>query len=181
MTNAQNDPFSIDAQEFGTVRVFSMPFDDQTTSMPTAKELGQLLGDISLRADKVEVVKAGAIEGLGLTGYLREGYGVTDEDLSKHRKELSEVDGVLVFLPASAFGGLAQSLRPAQPLRFLGVFREERAAPPKMMARTDAAKGTVAIPDTQPVETGASARSPTWLIALGALLLAAVLVLFAVM
>lgn len=174
-----SDPLAVSSQEFGTVRVFALT-DDDSMPVPEVRVIGKMLGDVALVADKVEVVKSRAIEGLGLTGYLREGYGIAEEELAGRRGQLDTIDGVLVFLPTSAFGGVPQTLSPAPGLRFVGLFHEETATPPRYMTRPDTAKGTLASPKSTRAQSGPEARKPTWLFVLGGLFLAVAIILFAV-
>ncbi len=179
MSSGDSDPLAVSSQEFGTVRVFALT-DNDSMPVPDVREIGKMLGDVTLVADKVEVVKSRAIEGLGLTGYLRDGYGVAEAELAGRRGQLDATNGILVFLPTSAFGGVAQTLSPAPELRFIGLFHEERATPPRQMTRPEAAKGTLSSPESTRAVSGRERRKPTWLFVLGGLLLAVAIILIAV-
>ncbi len=176
----KDDPLSVSEHEFGTVRVFTTALDAEDASNITSQNVHRLLGDVSLMAEKVEVVPTRALEGLGLTGYLKEGYGVASEDLAGRAAQLDAVSGLLIFLPASAFGGTAQTIDPHPTMRLLGLFHEQKPEPPRSMAKPEAVGGILDAPKSgmaQPTETG---RQRSWLIALGALLIAAATILLVV-
>ena len=180
MTNKQ-DPLVVGSHEFGTVRVLTTALDPEDASAITAQNVHRLLGDgVTLDADKVEVVPTRALEGLGLSAYLREGYGVADKDLDGRRAQLDAVSGLVVLIPASAFAGREQTLDPHPSMRFLGVFHEQAAAPTSQMSRPESAKGTVAATSGKAPKPGDRRRKGSWIIALGALIIAATLILLVV-
>ena len=175
------DPLHVDANEFGTLRLLTAALDPDDASKITAHNVHRLLGKgVDLRPEKVEVIPSRAISGLGLTAYLRDGYGIRAEDIQGRAAQLDAVSGLLVFLPASAFGGKDQVLDPHPSMRFLGLFREEKAAAPEPMKTPDSARGTVPPPKPERSRGKAEGRMRSWMIALGALLIAALLVLAAV-
>ena len=176
-----SDPLTVTEHEFGTVRVFTTALDADDASNITAKNVHKLLGDIDLRPEKVEVVPTRALEGLGLTGYLREGYGVASRDLAGRAAQLDSVAGLVVLIPASAFKGEAQVIDPHPSMRFLGLFHEDKATPPRPMSPSEGAQGTLEQPKEKPVMSTDTGRQRSWLIALGALLIAAALVIFVVL
>lgn len=177
MTN----PLKVAANEFGTLRLLTTALDPDDASKITPQNVHRLLGEnLELVPEKIEVIPTRAIAGLGLTGYLREGYGIPEAELRGRAAQLDAVSGLLVFLPASAFDGKAQTLDPNPSMRFLGLFHEEKAAAPGPMATPDSARGTVAPPRRKSGPAAHPARMRSWVIALGALLIAALLVLAAV-
>lgn len=176
-----SDPLTVSQHEFGTVRVFTTALDAEDASNITAQNVHKLLGEVTLKSEKVEVVPTRALEGLGLTGYLREGYGVARKDLAGRAAQLDSVTGLLVMIPASAFGGEAQIIDPHPSMRFLGLFHEDKATPPRPMSVPEAATGTLESPAKHRVPAAESKRQRSWFIALGSLLIAAALVLFVVL
>ena len=175
------DPLAVSEHEFGTVRVFTTALDAEDASNITAQNVHKLLGDIALKSEKVEVVPTRALEGLGLTGYLREGYGVAAEDLAGRAAQLDSVVGLVVLVPASAFDGRAQLIDPHPSMRFLGLFHEDKATPPRPMAVPEAAEGALETPKAKEKAQPTTGRQRSWFIALGALLIAAALVLLVVL
>lgn len=181
MTSPNKDPLSVSEHEFGTVRVFTTALDAEDASNITAQNVHRLLGDVTLDAKKVQVVPTPALAGLGLTGYLREGYGVADEELAGRAAQLDAVTGLVVLLPASAFGGETQTLNPHPSMRFLGLFHEVQPDPPRAMSRPEAATGTLETPKDGRIPPPVAGRQRSWFVALGALLIAAAIVLLVVL
>ena len=175
------DPLHVSEHEFGTVRVFTTALDPEDASNITPQNVHRLLGDVTLNPAKVEVIPPPALAGLGLTGYLREGYGVADDDLAGRAAQLDAVSGLVVFLPASAFGGTTQIIDPHASMRFLGLFHEVKATPPRPMAPTEAARGTLDAPKGGATGGRSSGANRSWFIALGALLIAAALALLVIL
>lgn len=177
---ASTDPLTVSGHEFGTVRVFTTALEADEASNITAQNVHRLLGDVTLNAEKVQIVPTKALEGLGLTGYLREGYGISPADLAGRAAQLDAVSGLLVLLPASAFDGAAQTIEPHPSMRFLGLFREEKAEPPRQMSRPESASGTLETPRSRAPQQSGRGPANSWLIALGALLIAAAIVIIVV-
>lgn len=179
MTDAA-DPFQVLASEQGVVRVFATELEPEGAAAITASNVHKLLGkDILLDPAKVEVFPAKVIQALGLTAYLLEGYGIAEEDLRGKRSALDALTDLIVLVPSSAFMNKAQTLEPNPALRFIGAFSEPAKAPPATMAKTSAGEGNLTPPNT--INTmQLRHRKGSWIIALGALIIAAALVLFAV-
>ena len=169
--NREDDPLQVSEHEFGRVRVLTAAFDPAEASAITASNVHKLLGDVDLDAEKIEVIPSQALEGLGLTAYLAEGYGIAPEDLRDRAAQLDAVSGLLVFLPSSAFRRKAQTLDPNPALSLLGVFDEIAAEAPDQMPPPDAAKGMVAPLESQP-SVPQAAKSASWIFAIGAILVA---------
>ena len=174
------DPFHVLASEQGVVRVFATELEPEGAAAITASNVHKLLGkDINLDPAKVEVFPAKVIQALGLAAYLYEGYGIAEEDLRGKRSALDALTDLIVLVPSSAFMNKAQTLEPNPALRFIGAFREPAKAPPASMARTKGTEGRLTPPssgDTMQLRH----RRGSWIIALGALIIAVTLVLFAV-
>lgn len=174
-----DDPYRVLASEIGTVRVFATDLDPEGASAITASNVHKLLGkDIVLDPDKVEVFPAKVIQALGLSAYLFEGYGIAEDDLSGKRSALDALTDLIILIPSSAFKGQAQVLDPNPALRFIGAFREPAKAPPAAMARAESTQGRLTPPKSRPAHL--RQRTGSWIIALGALIIAAALVLLAV-
>ncbi len=174
------DPFQVAASEFGVVRVFTTDLEPEGDAAITAKNVHKVLGhDLDLIADKIEVFPAKVIAGLGLSAYLAEGYGIPEADLAGKAAALDALNGLIVLVPTSAFGGAAQHLDPKPGVRFIGAFREPRPAPPQAMAPSTSSEGLLSPKsggDVMPLKH----RRGSWVIALGALIIAAALVLLTV-
>lgn len=175
------DPHQVEASEFGVVRVFTTELEPEGDAAITAQNVQKILGnDVELDASKVEVFPSKVIAGLGLSAYLREGYGIPERDLAGKAAALDALSGLIILVPTSAFGGRAVSLEPNPAVRFIGAFREPRPAPPVQMPDSPSAEGQTT-PAAADYTTMVQRRSKgSWIIALGALIIAAALVLFAV-
>lgn len=176
-----SDPHHISADERGVVRVFTTDLEPEGDAAITAKNVHKVLGEgITLDASKVEVFPSKVIEGLGLSAYLREGYGIPEADLAGKAAALDALSGLIILVPSFAFGGREQVLDPNPGLRFIGAFSEPRSAPPVQMAPSASADGPLSPKEASAPRAGTGQRKGSWIIALGALIIAAALVLFAV-
>lgn len=176
-----DDHYHVSANETGTVRVFMTELDPEGAAAITAGNVHKLLGKgVTLDAAKVEVFPAKVIQSMGLSAYLKDGYGIAEADLKGKRAALDALTGLIVLIPSFAFQSQAQTLDPNPALRFIGTFHETAKAPPKQMAKTDASEGTPKPPVSQIDANELRQKKGSWIIALGALIIAATLVLFAV-
>lgn len=176
-----DDPHTIEATEHGAVRVFAADLEAEGAAAITAHNVQNLLGkDVSLDPRKVEVFPAKVIAPLGLATYLSDGYGVEENDLKGKRAALDALTDLIVLIPSSAFGGTTQRLDPNPALKFIGIFHEPKATHPVQMAQSLSAEGQFTHLDMGEKPADLSQRQGSWVIALGALLIAAALVLFAV-
>ncbi|MGI9389201.1 MAG: hypothetical protein ACR2O1_04010 [Boseongicola sp.] len=176
-----SDPNYVSATEFGIVRLFSTELEPPVAAAITAQNVYRLLGeDISLDTTKVEVINSMVLDGLGLRNYLVQGYGIAEADLVGKAAALDALTGLIILIPTSAFQGLEQTLDPNPAMRFIGVFREEAAKAPAPMAQSEAATGFSPSPTTN-TQMQLIAHKRSWIGALGALLVAAALVLFFVL
>jgi len=175
------DPNHVSATEFGHVRLFATELDPTEAAAINAQNVHRLLGEkIVLDAAKVEVINSLVLEGLGLRNYLIQGYGIAETDLAGKAAALDAMKGLIILIPSSAFMGLEQALDPNPAIRFIGIFREEAARPPEQMPQTASSAGTL-VPPKSSAQLHSSDRGRSWVGALGALLIAAALVLFFVL
>ena len=174
------DPYTIKTTERGAVRVFTTELDPEADAAITPQNIHKLLGDnVTLISAKVEVFPAKVIEDLGLTTYLSEGYGIPAEDMVGKAAALDALKGLVILIPSSAFGGIEQVLEPSPALRFIGTFHEPKNAPPKKMSDRETSKGLIS-PQSRAEANSETQVKYSWIIAFGALIIAAALVLFVV-
>lgn len=171
------DPFEVLSSERGVVRVFTTELDAEGSSAVTAENVHRLLGDgLDLDASRIEVFPSTALEAMGLSLYLQEGYGIPEADLRGTAPALDALKGLVILVSSGAFKGRAVTLDPKPGLRFVGAFREPAMAPPVRMARSEAAEGALESgAQTPPMK---ARRGSSWPIAILVLLALAVLVLF---
>ena len=171
------DPAHVKTTEFGKVRLFSTELGPEDASNITAQNVHRLLGeDLDLDPNKIEVTASKALESIGLRQYLHSGYGIAEEDLQGKAAALDALTGLIILIPTSAFKGKEQSLDPNPALRFIGVFEEEAAAPPAPTLKSASAEGVLSPANSDPDPVRPAGRS--WIGALGALIIAAALVLY---
>lgn len=174
------DQFTISAHERGVVRVFTTDLEPESSAAITANNVHRLLGEgLELDAKRIEVFPTKAVEAIGLAGYLTEGYGIPPQDLKGRGAALDALQGLVVLVASGAFNGKAAVLNPSPALRFLGAFYEPGMAPPVAMEKPISATGNLS-GTSGPVPAKPRARVP-WALPLGALLMAAALVLFLVL
>ena len=124
-----SDTIRVPQAEHGVVRVFAIDL-PETEVAPFADPDGDrwplkdALGAETLEPDRVEVVRLGDLDEIGLTAYLEEGYGIPAEELTTDAPRLSGLKGHVAVLPSSAFRGKAQTLTVSHPLRYVGAYRE---------------------------------------------------------
>ena len=173
------DPMTVTPSEHGLVRLFVTDLDPEGDAAITRGNVHKLLGDgVTLNPTKVEVTTSRAIETLGLTAYLSQGYGIADADLRGKSAALDALKGLIVLIPSSAFEKRPQTLDPKSGMRFIGLFREADAAPHEVMQRRSSAE--VSAPANPGINRAAPSarRGSSWIVALGALIVAAALVLW---
>ncbi|MDJ0637409.1 MAG: hypothetical protein QNJ20_01140 [Paracoccaceae bacterium] len=174
------DPFDIPSSERGGVRVFTTDLDPEGNAAITPKNVHKLLGeDLDLDANRIEVFPSKALDGMGLSAYLHEGYGVPMSDLKGTSAALDALTGLVILVASGAFKGKATTLEPNAGLRYVGVFFEPRPDPPVKMTSPDAAEGQLSPTGEAPPPM--SRRGSHWALVLLAVLFAAALVLFLVL
>ncbi|MEQ3624461.1 MAG: hypothetical protein ABNH26_01775 [Celeribacter sp.] len=105
----------------------------------------------------VDVFPADRVAGLGLTNYLTEGLGVQPDSLSEDRSRLNALIGGLVLITPRAVEGGSGTFAPTAPLRFVGAYPVERAAPagPALHSAAASEAAETPPPGTAPVvQTG---------------------------
>lgn len=174
------DPYTIKSSERGAVRVFTTELDPEGDAAITPQNVHKLLGDnVTLVASKIEVFPSKVLDGLGLTTYLSEGYGIPAEDMVGKAAALDALKGLVILIPSTGFGGIEQVLEPSPALRFIGTFHEPKTEHPKTMTARETSKGLIS-PQSRAESNAQSQVKYSWIIAIGALLIAAALVLFVV-
>ena len=126
------DPLHKTAHEHGMTRVFVAEADPDAPEAPmTGEDAARLLGT-EVDVAKIEVVPSGSLAGMGLAGYLVDGYGAAADAVSPDRERLDDLHGQIVLVPSSATPGEAH-FTPAPPLRFVGLYGEPPVAAHEVM------------------------------------------------
>ena len=120
----------ISAHETGLVRLFSvdLPADEiDAFRSGTPSALEQALGTGGLDPAYVELFDIADLEELGLRGYMRDGLGVAEAELTEDAARIDALEGPVLVLLSGAFRGKEHTLAPRAPLRWVGTWREEKA------------------------------------------------------
>lgn len=128
----------VSATERGLVRLFAVDLPGEEIEnfrTPKINSDGELaewplddaLGFSFLDEDFIELFPVSDLEDLGLTGYMVEGLGIAQKDVDEDAARLTAQKGWVLVVLSAAFGGVAQTLTPKSPLRWLGTYREEGA------------------------------------------------------
>lgn len=173
----------IKSSEHGITRVFHINLPPEaierfTTQAGTGEwPLQYALGATKLRNAMVEVVDLRDLGDMALSSYLRQGYGLTGDDLKASARNLDELTGHVLILPSQAFDNTAQTLTIGMPLRWIGTFEETGGRKPKRKLTSEAAKGVLEGGFGQSGEGTGKSRILTMVIAAVVLLIIAVLAL----
>jgi len=129
-----SDSFDIRAGERGAVRLFRIDLPQEAVARFVENDplkgrwpLKEALGVEDINDTFVDVFAISDLDEMGLTGYMTEGLGVSEEEIAPHRERLDALEGHVVVVLSGAFKGLAVTLLPRPPLRWIGTFFEERA------------------------------------------------------
>ncbi|WP_397543614.1 hypothetical protein [Roseovarius salis] len=125
-----SERIEVKAGERGRVWVFAVDLEpaglDEFMRHDGRWPVQEALGAETLDPEHVEVFPVSDLEGLGLSGYLSEGHGIPEDQLSDMRARLDAQTGPVMVLTSRAFHGTGQTLTPRAPLRLLASFSEER-------------------------------------------------------
>lgn len=117
-----SERFEVSGDEHGLVRLFMVDIPPEEVS---AFDPAPALGVEKLDPEQVEMFPLTDLKGLGLSGYMREGLGIAEEEIDNAR--LDALKGVVLIIRSAAFGGAAVMLAPKAPLRWIGTYREQTA------------------------------------------------------
>ncbi len=114
--------------ESGLIRVFAVNRNPQELTQAFKEKDGaslvaELLGQ-SLPEGGYELFPVKDLTGVGLKGYLQEGYAVPREQLAAQRPRLDALEGYVLLVFSQAFEGKAATLKPGPDLTLIGTFGE---------------------------------------------------------
>ncbi len=173
----------IKSSESGITRVFHINLPPEaierfTTQAGTGEwPLQYALGATKLRNSFVEVVNLRDLGDMPLSTYLRQGYGLTGDDLKLSARELDSLTGHVLVLPSQAFDNTAQVLTIGMPLRWVGTFEEPGRSKAKLPLSAESAKGVLEGALGQAGESTGRSRLLTLIMAGLAILIIAILAL----
>ncbi|MEM9496974.1 MAG: hypothetical protein AAGA28_03555 [Pseudomonadota bacterium] len=129
-----SERFDIRSGERGVIRLFRIDLPAEETKRFLQRDpltgrwpVQQALGVEDLDETFVDIMSVDDLGEMGLAGYMTDGLGISDADIAEHRAQLDAVTGAVLVLLSRAFKGLAVSLQPRAPLRWIGTFREEHS------------------------------------------------------
>lgn len=128
----------VSSSERGLVRLFAVDLPgEEIENFRSAKinsdgelsewPLEDALGFSFLDEDFIELFDVSDLEDLGLTGYMVEGLGISQKDVDEDAARLSAQKGWVLVVLSAAFDGVAQTLSPKAPLRWIGTYKEDGA------------------------------------------------------
>lgn len=161
-----NDDLHVSATEFRAVRVFALDMTPAEFKAMAPDLLAPLLQTTNFDPTKAEIVERRTLGDLGISGYLRDGYGIPPEALQDDIERLDADGGLFAVIPTSAFQGVAQKLTPRPPLHFVGFYNERPSRPHEVTAPADVAPVPPATPKAAP---NAPAPRPGSLLLVGGL------------
>ncbi|MEM6304621.1 MAG: hypothetical protein AAF744_07875 [Pseudomonadota bacterium] len=114
--------------ERAVIRVFAVNLPPEAIKRRLAREgearlVAELLGR-PLPEGGYELFPVTNLTGVGLTGYLREGYAVPPEALSGDRARLDALEGFVLLIFSQAFEGQATLLEAGAALTLIGTYGE---------------------------------------------------------
>jgi hypothetical protein len=128
----------VSSSERGLVRLFAVDLPSEDMDLFRAQENGadgallswplkDALGFTYVDEDFIELFPVSDLEELGLTGYMVEGLGIAQKDVDEDSARLAAQKGWVLIVLSAAFDGVAQTLSPKAPLRWIGTYKEDGA------------------------------------------------------
>lgn len=136
------DRIDIPAQEHGVIRIFAVnlpeaevasmlrnmpPPATPTGDLPEVPAAAALLGWPDLDTRYAALFAIRDLTGVGLTGYLTEGLGLEEAQISPDHARLTALDGYVLIVMSRAFGGQPVALHLPAALTLIGTYREKAA------------------------------------------------------
>lgn len=128
--------------EQGTTRVFALSMTGDTARRLSGDVPAQAaaLGLEAVNEAGVEVFALSDLGEIGLMGYLRQGVDVPENVLQKDRQKLTALDGWVMLVHSSAFGGQDVVLTPGPEMTLIGTYTQQQAEPGDVHLHSEAAQ-----------------------------------------
>lgn len=133
----------IKASEHGVVRLFAIDLPLGDAAAFDVDALGAALGGIALDAEQVDLIAPDDLQDLGLDGYLIHGIGIPPSEVIQLRPQLRALKGHVALIRSAAFGGMAATLTPRKPVRWIATFGEASIDLTPVPLHSDAAQGVI--------------------------------------
>lgn len=131
----------IPASERGKTRVFAVNLPWAEAQATTAQAL---LGVEDLPEGAATLFPVADLADIGLTGYLTEGLGLSDDQIAVDKSKLSALDGFVLVLVSNLLKGQAVTVDPGPNLTLIGTYLDVPAAVDLTPLTSDAASGQLA-------------------------------------
>jgi hypothetical protein len=141
--------------EFGQIRLFAVnrPVDAMTRALRSSDKtqvISDLLG-FDAAPNTAELFAVSDLTGVGLPRYLTDGYTVTAAQITRDRARLDALDGYVLLLFSSAFGGAETTLEIGPDLTLIGTYGEEQPAMTASPLTADASQPYTGVPNLTPI------------------------------
>ena len=132
------------AGEHGRVRIFALGYrvSMELQHFEAVDRLAEALGVESLKAEDVQIVDLSAVREMGITSFLIEAYGITEDELTPLSKTIYDLTGHAAIVRSGAFGGRDIVIAPSDEVRLVATLHEPKMAAPAPMPRYNSATGT---------------------------------------
>lgn len=119
-----SDPLIIPRAERGKLRLFALDMrPEEVAFLQEPGALCDVFGAKDLDEGRIQIVRISDLDDLGLSGFLREGCEISEDELAAHAQALAAVSGAVVLLPSTAAPG-GGTLHPDVRLRYLLTLTE---------------------------------------------------------
>lgn len=152
------NPLAVTSSELGMVRVFALDMPaEQVQFLCEPGALAQVLGVDHLDTECADIFDISDLEGVGLAGYLMEGSGIPNDQITPDLARLDAINGPVLILHSRAFDGQPAALAPAKNLHLIGVYQVEPVDWTASPIKTNSAKPNSGAP-LPPRQARAEAR-----------------------
>lgn len=122
-------PLHIPQGEHGKIRVFAVnrPVGEMQSALQTMSKQDlarDLLANASLDTSTAELFPVADLTGVGLPGYLTEGYAVGTAQVDPDRARLDALEGYVLIVFSETFGTREMTLTPGADLTLIGTYTE---------------------------------------------------------
>jgi hypothetical protein len=160
----------IPRNEEGLIRIFSVSRPPlEITSEIAARDKAAIAAELvgrPLPEGEFELFPVADLSGVGLSGYLTDGYAVPADQITRHRSKLDALDGYVLLVFSKAFEGAEVTLTPGPDLTLIGTFGEAQPDMRSLPIDSEAAQAYSGVPRQTPA-TPPSGASGSALIVIG--------------
>lgn len=153
----------ITATEHSVVRLFAIDLPAQDAVAFDIDALGAALGGVALDAEQVDLIPIDDLDELGLDGYLIHGIGINKSEVVQLRPQIRALNGYAAVIRSAAFGGMATTLKPQKPIRWVATFGETALDLTAKPMKSESAKGIIS--SKAPIATKTSNSATKWIYA----------------